>query len=40
MIEFLNALPADHAVKSLDWLDDFAIEAEILKINILIIPDL
>lgn len=34
MIEFLHASIADHAVKSSRWLDDLAVEAEILQINI------
>jgi hypothetical protein len=40
MIEFLDTLPTDHAVESFDRLDDFAIEAEVLKINVLIVPNL
>jgi hypothetical protein len=37
VIEFLDTLPADHKVKGFDRLDDFAVEAEILKVYNLIV---
>jgi hypothetical protein len=40
MIEFLDTLPADHAVEGPSWLDNFAVEAEVLKVNVPIIAKL
>lgn len=40
VVEFLDTLPADHAVEGFDRLDDFAVEAEVLQVNILIVPNL
>ena len=40
VVEFLDTLPADHAVKGFDRLDDFAVEAEILKVYVLIVTNL
>jgi hypothetical protein len=40
MVEFLHALSADHAVESFSWLDDFAVEAEVLEVDVPIIPNL
>jgi hypothetical protein len=37
MIKFLDTLPADHAVEGPSRLDNFAVEAEVLKINVPII---
>ena len=37
VVKFLGTLPADHAVKGPSRLDNFAVEAEILKVNIPII---
>jgi hypothetical protein len=40
MIEFLDTLPADHAVEGFDRLDDLAVEAEVLKVYVFIVPNL
>ena len=40
MIKFLHTPPTYHAVESPRWLDDLAVEAEILKINIPVMTDL
>ena len=37
MIEFLDTLPTDHAVKGPSRLDNLAVEAEVLKVNVPII---
>jgi len=40
VVEFLDTLPADHAVKGFDRLNDLAVEAEILKVYVLIVTNL
>ena len=40
VVEFLDTLPADHAVEGPGRLDDFAVEAEVLKVNVAIIAEL
>lgn len=40
MIKFLHTPPTYHTVKSPGWLDNLAVEAEILKINIPVMTDL
>ena len=40
VVEFLDTLPADHAVKGFDRLNDLAVEAKVLKVNVLIVPNL
>ncbi len=40
VVEFLDTLPADHAVKGPRRLDDLAVEAEVLKINVPIVAEL
>ena len=37
MIEFLDTLPADHAVEGPSRLDNLAVEAEVLKVYVPII---
>ena len=40
VIEFLDTLPADHAVEGFDRLDDLAVEAKVLKVYVLIVANL